>query len=182
MVASELRCSSDDNLRPLNTTPCTRTTPRRTSWRTATTSSWSTEATTTLEATAWWALHTTSATTTLELSARHIRRATWPDPALFDVQPVVADRERVRGDGSIVTLGRLEVDEGAVLHTHVSMFAAHRTLCALAYLLASNVKVSRLAELLQLRLQILELNAFMHVLDVASALWALLLLLRVGCA
>ena len=46
-----------------------------------------------------------------------------------------------------------------------------------AYLLASDVEVRQLTELLEVYLEIGKVDAFVNVLDVAAALWTLLLLL-----
>lgn len=75
---------------------------------------------TTLEAAPWRALHAAATTTTLELATPDVWRTSWTDAALLDIEPIVAESMWVGGNGSVVGLRSLEVDESAVLNGYVS--------------------------------------------------------------
>lgn len=67
-----------------------------------------------------------TAATALVLTTRGIGTLAAADAALLDVQPLAVDIVRVGSDRGVVALGRLEVDEGAVLRVaaDVSMDAS----------------------------------------------------------
>ena len=96
--------------------------------------------------------------------------------ALLDPELLVADLERAGGEGGLVALGGLEVDESAALCGKLVKCYRNSWFGA-SYLCAVDVEVVDLAELRKLLLHLRALDVLLDVLDVAARVAGLLLLL-----